>query len=80
MGSNDIFPPCSTTDCSENLYINNCTDNFEYTCTNFWNNGFCSNEPHSDFAVLHSELQEIKTLVCEIKDFIRDFFAEETKG
>jgi len=68
-------------DFSAENYAENSTDNaYRFSHTSIWHNGLCCNEPHTDFAVLHSELQEIKALVCEIKDFIRDFFAEETKG
>lgn len=54
-------------------------DNNEYSFskTNIWNSSLNTAEPFSDLSVLHSDLQEIKVLIGDIKDFIKDFFSEE---
>ena len=54
-------------------------ENGEYTfCrTNIWNSSFDSPEINCDFALLHTDLQEIKELVREISCCMKDFFREE---
>ncbi|MBE6894455.1 MAG: hypothetical protein E7483_02465 [Ruminococcaceae bacterium] len=49
---------------------------FSYSKTNIWNSSFESPEISCDFQLLHQDLTEIKNLICDIRDSIKDFFAE----
>ena len=56
---------------------NNCNETFKYSGTNIWNSNFSAPEMTCDFTVLHSDLQEIKSLVNDIKNCLKDFFGKE---
>ena len=56
---------------------NNCNETFKYSGTNIWNSSFSAPEMTCDFTVLHSDLQEIKSLVNDIKNCLKNFFSEE---
>ena len=61
--------------------LDNCKDCSDYSCsfseTNIWNSNLYAPEMTCDFAVLHKDLQEIKKLVNDINNCIKDFFAEQ---
>jgi len=50
-----------------------------YSKTNIWNSSFESPEISCDFNLLHQDLMEIKSLICDIKDCLKDFFADQTE-
>ena len=52
-------------------------NNCNFSKTNVWNNNFSAPEMTCDFAVLHRDLQEIKSLINDIKNCIKDFFSEQ---
>ena len=47
---------------------------YNFCRTNVWNNAFSSPEISCDFELLHSDLQEIKQLIAELKDIVNEFF------
>lgn len=51
---------------------------FEYSHTNLWNESFFNPEAASGFMLLHSDLEEIKGLLAEIKASIADIFEIKT--
>ena len=65
----DLNVPADYNSISEN--------NCNFSKTNVWNNNFSAPEISCDFAVLHQDLQEIKSLISEIKTYIQQYFAEE---
>ena len=73
MDTNNIINPYTV---DEDI-TNNCNETFEYSGTNIWNNNFSAPEMTCDFAVLHRDLQEIKSLINDIKNCIKNFFSEQ---
>ena len=65
------------TDSSAEHLPNNCDNLYEYSSTNIWNSAFTSPEISCDLLVLHKDLQEIKTLVGEIRNCLTEFFGEK---
>ena len=64
-------------------FENHCdTENnsFNFSRTNVWDNTFSSPEISCDFALLHNDLQQIKQLICDIRDCLRNFFESEEKN
>ena len=60
--------------CSDTENQNN---EYSFCRTNIWNSSFDNPEIHCDFAVLHSDLTEIKELVREIGGILKEYFCEE---
>ena len=73
MDTNDII----TYYAADADITNNCNETFKYSGTSIWNSNFSAPEMTCDFTVLHSDLQEIKSLVNDIKNCLKNFFSEE---
>ena len=57
--------------------IGNLDNDYSFCRTNIWNSSFDNPEINCDFAVLHSDLTEIKELVREIGGMLKEYFCEE---
>lgn len=64
------FRPDNNTGCDEDATYN-------FSQSNIWSNSIAYQEPDSSLALLHSDLQEIKILVSEIKNLLKNYFSEE---
>ena len=52
---------------------------FNWQKTNVWNSSFNSPEISCDFELLHNDIKEIKQLICDIKECLKEFFTPQTE-
>lgn len=74
MNSFKEADPCVINLSDASSLSDNSTAPFEYVAENIWNKDIFAPEFSSDFTLLHNDMEEIKALIRDIKNFLNNFF------